>query len=64
MMPRAASAGGKVKDEPLSPGGGNDRKVGEEEREERRERKGEERRGTDDAWFPGVSSFFPDAIIE
>lgn len=59
MMPRAASAGGKVKDEPLSPGGGNDRKVGEEEREERKER-----RGTDDAWFPGVSSFFPDAIIE
>ena len=44
MMPRAASAGGKIKDEPLSPGGGNDRKVGEEEeREERRERKGKER---------------------
>ena len=42
MMPRAASAGGKVKDEPLSPGGGNDRKVGEEEREKRKERKGEE----------------------
>ena len=40
MMPRAASAGGKVKDEPLSPGGGNDRKVGEEER---KERKGKER---------------------